>query len=64
MYSAETAIDQNANEIILKASKEEAYQLAQPNLIPYFESQPINITTNTYWKFVTNLGTITEKEDG
>lgn len=63
MYSAETAIDQNANEITLKASKEEAYQSAQPNLVPYFESQPIN-TSNSYWKYVANKGIITEKEDG
>lgn len=64
VYSAETAIEQNADAITLKASKEEAYQLAQPNLIPYFESHPINQSTNSYWKYVVNKGTITEKEDG
>lgn len=63
IYSAETAIEQNANDIVLKASKEEAYQFAQPNLVPYFESQPIS-TTNSYWTFLTNSGTITEQEDG
>lgn len=36
MYSAETAIEQKANAIELRAVKKEAYQNAQPNLSPFF----------------------------
>ena len=49
---AETSITQNANAIELRATKTEAYQVAQPNLAPYF-LMPMTQTTDDYWSNIT-----------
>lgn len=61
----QTQISQNANDITLRATKTEAYQVAQPNLSPYYSSVPY-ASTNTYWKSI-QLGngfTFTSMGDG
>ena len=51
--SAETAIEQNAEDITLRATKTEAYQSAQPNLSPFFSQYKDDVHSNTnsdgYW---------------
>ena len=47
--SAETAIQQNASDITLRATKTEAYQTAQPNLSPMFGVPPYWPAENPYW---------------
>lgn len=57
MSAAETSISQNAEQIALRATKTEAYQSAQPNLSPFFESAPYRTTTSydgTYWQATDN----------
>ena len=60
------AIEQNARDIILRATKEEASQMAQPNLSPYFSSSPYNRTSNSYWygMGVNSNYTFTDMGDG
>lgn len=66
--TAETAIEQNAENILLRATKTEAQQLAQPNLAP-ITAAPLdsvyNATTNPngYWK-TTPASWFTSLEDG
>ena len=50
MSSAETSIDQNATAITLRATKEESYQMGQPNLVPWF-SAGVPQLPSTYWKY-------------
>lgn len=61
----QTQIDQNADAIALRATKTEAYQVAQPNLSPYYSSVPY-ASTNTYWKSIQleNGFTFTSMGDG
>ena len=53
LKSAETAIEQNADAIALRATKTEAYQSAQPNLTPFFSQYKADVHSNTnpdgYW---------------
>lgn len=66
--TAETAIEQNAENILLRATKTEAQQMAQPNLAP-ITAAPLdsvyNATTNPngYWK-TTPASWFTSLEDG
>ena len=64
MNSAETSISNNADAIILRATKTEAYQLAQPNLSPWFSYSPYKI--NDYWTTgsFNSLFTYTDMGDG
>lgn len=61
-----TAIEQNASDILLRATKTEAAQMAQPNLSPYFSSSPYNRTDNSYWYAmgVNSNYTFTDMGDG
>ena len=52
MSSAETSISQNATDITLRATKEESYQMGQPNLVPWF-SAGVPQLPSTYWKYAT-----------
>ena len=57
--SAETSITQNANDIALRATKTEAYQMGQPNLSPWYESQPFAAPpANPYWNYFTLATTL------
>ena len=54
LTNAETAISQNTEDIALRATKTEAYQVAQPNLIPFFSMDLADIyhstnNPNGYW---------------
>ena len=62
--SAETQISQNAEAISLRATKEEAAQMAQPNLSPYFSHTPYSV--DDYWAAWINDSNfvVTPKEDG
>ena len=53
--TAESNITQNAENITLRATKTEAYQTAQPNLVPWF-SYGMPSTTNEYWKYAAGNG--------
>jgi len=62
-----TAIEQNATDIALRATKTEAYQIAQPNLSPYFSAcQNTDFFTNSNYPVISaELGTIgTQLSDG
>ena len=61
-----TAIEQNASDILLRATKTEAAQMAQPNLSPYFSSSPYDRTANSYWygMGVNSNYTFTDMGDG
>lgn len=65
---AETSITQNANAIELRATKTEAYQVAQPNLAPITQADltsVYNATTNPngYWRGAVSTW-YTQLEDG
>lgn len=63
----DTAIRQNATDISLRATKTEAYQIAQPNLSPYFSAcQNTDFFTNANYPIISGeLGTIgTQLSDG
>ena len=68
--TAETAIEQNATAISLRATKTEAYQSAQPNLSPFFESTPYRTATTYdggYWQKTSDnwlMGGVTHLSDG
>lgn len=65
-----TAIESNAQAISLRATKTEAYQLAQPNLSPFFESTPYRTTTTYdggYWQATGDnwlMGGVTHLSEG
>lgn len=61
--TAETAIEQNAEAITLRATKTEAQQMAQPNLSPWFSLQPIENDTE-HWNINNGNTTFTPLEDG
>lgn len=61
--TAETAIEQNAENILLRATKTEAQQMAQPNLSPWFSLQPIENDTE-HWNINNGNTTFTPLEDG
>lgn len=56
--AAETSIEQNASDILLRATKTEAQnyanQAAHPKLSPFFEYQPVEFDNNPYWLFISN----------
>lgn len=62
--AAETQITQNESAILLRATKTEAYQSAQPNLSPFYSRTPYNATAGDggeYWNSIistyrTNMG--------
>lgn len=59
-----TAIEQNARDIILRATKEEASQMAQPNLSPWFSLTPIE-GDGVHWHITyASKTTFTPLEDG
>ena len=60
--TAETSIEQNATDITLRATKEESYQMGQPNLAPFF----LMPTTDAgYWYTSATLdGYATSLSDG
>lgn len=69
MSSAETSITQQAGEIELRATKTEAYQVAQPNLSPLTQADltsVYNATTNPngYWRSTPSTAWFTQLEDG
>lgn len=49
-----TAIEQNARDILLRATKEEAAQMAQPNLSPFFS---VDRSDDSYWHTLGQAGT-------
>lgn len=59
----QTAIEQNAEAITLRATKTEAQQMAQPNLSPWFSLQPIESDTE-HWNINNGNTTFTPLEDG
>lgn len=67
LTNAETSIGQNTDAIALRATKTEAYQIAQPNLSPYFSAcQNTDFFTNSNYPIISaELGTIgTQLSDG
>lgn len=67
--TAETSIQQNRDAIALRATKTEAYQVAQPNLTPIFSvdfTDLYNATTNPngYWRVDETGQNFTQLSDG
>lgn len=60
--NAETQISQNAEAISLRATKEEAAQMAQPNLAPFF-SMPMDESSDDYWNLL-STSRFTQLTDG